>query len=147
MAQVLKSNLKNHMAIDRQVYFYKQLFANPVKLPWCITGPVEPLGSTNQNCLSVELLPMHMFVLTYPADCVHLYRLLETQSHCLCPNGRVNLPLACPPTHTTSRPPSHPPFSHPPTPYIWHPWYYKGCKKTISKTSSEYCMAELAMKQ
>ena len=33
-----------------------------------------------------------------------------------------------------------------PTPYKRYLWYYRDCKKTISKTSSEYCTAELAIK-
>ena len=37
------------MAIDGQVCFHRWLFADPVKPSWCITGPVGPLGSTNQN--------------------------------------------------------------------------------------------------
>ena len=39
----------DYMAIDSQVYFHRWLFADPIKLYWCITGPVGPLGSTNQN--------------------------------------------------------------------------------------------------
>ena len=62
LAQELKSNLKlnindtlihcpetsaTYVAIDSQVCFHRQLFANPIKLRWCITGPVKPLGSNN----------------------------------------------------------------------------------------------------
>ena len=48
----------NCVAIDGQVCFHGQLFADPVKPCWCITGPVGPLGSTNQNWLCARLLPM-----------------------------------------------------------------------------------------
>ena len=62
MSQVLKSKLcmihsctvQPHqlcVAMDGQVCFHEWLFAGPVKLCWCITGPVGPLGSTNQNWL------------------------------------------------------------------------------------------------
>ena len=124
----------NYLAIDGQVCFHRQLFADPVKPCWCITGPVGPLGSTNQNWLCTKLLPM--IVLIYPVVCVHSCRLLGTQHYCLCSSGKEGPPSACPPTPTSPLPP----------PYKHHP-YYRGCKKTISKTSSEYCMAELAMKQ
>ena len=72
------------------------VFADTVKPPWCIAEPMEPLGNTNQNWWDVKLLPMS--VLTYPVHCVCLCHLLGTQDHCLCPNGRVNLPSPCPPT-------------------------------------------------
>ena len=98
----------NYVAIDSQVCFHRWLFADPVKLHWCITEPVGSLGSTNQNWLGVKLLPMA--VLIYPVVCVHPCRLLRTQHHCLCPNGRENPPSACPPTPTTPAP-SYPPTS------------------------------------
>ena len=40
------------------VCFHRWLFANPVKPHECITGPVGPLGSTNQYCCGVKLLTM-----------------------------------------------------------------------------------------
>ena len=93
------------MAIDSQVCFHGQLFANPVRPYWCITSPVGPLGSTNQNWLCFRLLPMA--VLIYPVVCVHSYHLLGTQHYYLWPNNREGLPLACPPTPTTPVPSSH----------------------------------------
>ena len=102
----LSRNIK-YVAIDSHVCFHKWLFVNPVKLNWCITGPVEPLECTNQNRSGVKLLPMA--VSTYPVDCVRLCQLLRAQHHCLCSNGREGPSLACPPTPTT--------HSHPPTPY------------------------------
>ena len=55
-----------------------------------------------------------------------------TQHYCLWPNCRECPPSACPPAPTTPRPlPTHPSF------YKRHPWYYRGCKKTILETSSE----------
>ena len=121
LAQELKSNLKPNIndtlmhcqetpstckAIDNQVCFHRWLFANPVKQHWCITGTVEPLGSTNQSWLAAKLLPMS--VLIYPVDCVHFCHLLRTQHHCLFPNDWENPPLAFPSTPTT-------PISLPPT--------------------------------
>ena len=95
------------MAIDTQVCFHRQLFADPVKPSWCITGPVGPLWNTNQNWLGARLLPMAVSI--YPVVCVYLCCLLGTQHHCLWPNGREGLPSACPPTPTTHHlPPTHP---------------------------------------
>ena len=37
-----------------QICFHRWLFAGPVKPLWCITGSVEPLGSTNQNWLGCQ---------------------------------------------------------------------------------------------
>ena len=125
LVTVQKSSTCMVIDIDSQVCFHKW---DPVKLCWGITGPVEPLGSTNQSLWDAKLLPMS--VSTYPVDCVHLCHLLRTQYHCLCPNGGENLPLACPPTH----------------PLIHDIRDVTGIAKTTSKTSSEYCTAELAMK-
>ena len=116
----------SYLAIDSQVCFYRQLFSNPVKLCWCITGPVGPLGSTNQNWLGAKLLPMA--ILIYPVVCVHSCCLLRTQHHCLWPNGREDSSLAWPPNPTT---PAHsPPPTHPP-PYKQHLRYYRGCKNYL----------------
>ena len=119
-AQELKSNLINdnidtlahassrnikYMAIDSQVCFHRWFFANPVKPSWCITGPVEPLGCTNQNRCGIKLLPMSTS--TYPVDYIHLCHLLRAQHYCLCSNGREDPPLACPPTPTTFCPLIH----------------------------------------
>ena len=90
----LSTNI-NCMAIDSQVCFHRQLFADPVKPSWCITGPVGPLGNTNQNWLGAKLLPIAVSI--YPVVCVHLCHLLRAQHHCLWPNGREGPPSACPP--------------------------------------------------
>ena len=50
-----------------------------VKLHWCITGPVGPLGCTNQSWCGVKLLAMS--VLTHPVGC--------GQHHSMHPNGRL----------------------------------------------------------
>ena len=102
----------NYLAIDSQVCFHGQLFANPVKPSWCIIGPVQlvlpsgptvgPLGSTNQNWLCAKLLPMVVSI--YSVVCVHSCHLLGTQNYCLWSNGKEGLPLACPPTPTTPTP-------------------------------------------
>ena len=92
----------NCVAIDSQFCFHRRLFADPLKPSWCITGPVGPLGSTNQNWLGAKLLPMA--VLIYPVVCVHPCRLLRAQYHCLWSNGREGLPSACSPAPTTPCP-------------------------------------------
>ena len=96
MVHALSKNI-NCLALDSQVCFHRWLFADPVKPSWCITGPVGPLGSTNQNWLGAKLLPMAVSI--HPVVCVHPCRLLRAQYHCLWPNGREGLPSACPPTH------------------------------------------------
>ena len=88
------------VAIDNQVCFHRRLFSNSVKPGWCIAGPVEQLGSTNQNQCGVKLLPK--FVWAYPLDCVHLCHLPRAWHHYLCPNGRESLHSAYPPTPTTA---------------------------------------------
>ena len=74
---------------------YRRLFADPVRPCWCITGPVGPLGSTNQNWLCVRLLPMAVSV--YLVVCVHSCLLLGTRHYSLWPNGEPAFGL---PTHT-----------------------------------------------
>ena len=122
MVQELKSNLQpnindtlmhslsrdiNCVAIHSQVCFHRWLFYNPVKLYWCITGLVGPLGSTNQSWCGVKLLSM--FVSTHPVGCAHICHLLRAQRHYRCPNGREGPPSTCPPTLS---PPTHPPPIH-----------------------------------
>ena len=59
--------------VDSQVCFHRQLFADLVKPSWYITGPVDPLGSTNQNWLGAKLLPMavsiHPWFVYIPVVC------------------------------------------------------------------------------
>ena len=107
-------------------------FCWPCKAVWWITGPVGPLGSTNQNCLCARLLPVAVSI--YPVVCVHSCRLLRTQRHCLWPNGREDPPSACPPTPTTT--------CCPPTPHCLQAisMILEGLQKAIAKTSSECCM-------
>ena len=112
-----------YVAIDSQVCFHRRLFANPMKLHWCITGPVKSLESINQNWWGTKLLPIS--VLIYPVDCVHLCHLLRIQYHCLSPDGRENPPSACPPTPTT-------PF-HPPTPLYMTPVIIQGVVRNYQK--------------
>ena len=67
---------------------------------------------------------------------MHFCHLLRTQHHCLCPNGRKNLPSACPPT------PPFLPLSHPQThPLINDTRDITGVARNIAKTSSKYCTA------
>ena len=122
------------MAIDNQVCFHRWLFADPVRPSWCITRPISPLGSANQHWLGAKLLPIA--VLIYPVICVYPCHLLRAQCPCPWPNGREGPLSACPLAPTTPPPTNHP------SPYKHHPWYNRGCKKTISKTNSEHCMAE-----
>ena len=112
------------MTIHNQVCFHRRLFANCVKPHGCITGPVGPLGCTNQSWCGVKLLTMS--VLTHPVGCVHICDLLRRQHHSMHPNGSFCLPLACQPPPPPSR---HPTTSHLPTSYTQHPLYYRGCKK------------------
>ena len=50
------------------------------------------------------------------------------------PNGPVGW---CNPPQASDPPsPPTPPPSHPPTPYTCNPWYYSGCEKSCSKSSS-----------
>ena len=114
------------VAIDSQVCFHKWLFTDPVKPSWCITGPVDPLGSINQNWLGAKLLPMAVSI--YPVVCVHPCRLLRAQHHYLWTDGRKDPPSACSPAPTN--PP--PPHTHSPS-YKHHPGYYRGCKKLSQK--------------
>ena len=112
--------------IDSQVCFHRWLFADLVKLCWCITGPVGSLGSTNQNQHGSRLIPMAVII--YSVDCVHLCYLLGAQHHCLCPNCRKNPLLACSlnPTISHSLSPSYP---------LIHNTHdiYSGCKKLSQK--------------
>ena len=96
----------NYVAIDGQVCFHKRLFVDAVKPHWCITGPVEPLGSTNKNWWDAKLVPVSISI--YPVDCIQLRNLLKTQHNCLCLNSMENQSLTCPPTLIlTTLHPSH----------------------------------------
>ena len=135
LAQELKSNLMNNIkdtfmhapsrhlkcvAIDSQVCFHGQLFADPVKPSWCITGPLDPLERTNQNWLGAKLLPMA--ILIYSVVCVYPCHLLRAQHHCFWSNDKESPPSACPPTPTFTTPSP-----------LYHPWYYRSCKKLSQK--------------
>ena len=95
------------MAKDGQVCFHRRLFADPVKPQRCTTEPVRPLDGINKDVGGAKLMLMTTSV--YPVDCACICPLLKTQHHCLCPNGRCNLPSA-------SHPPPLP--QAPPTPFI-----------------------------
>ena len=89
-----------------QVCFHRQLFANPVKLRWCITSPVGPLGSTNQNWLYARLLPM-----TISIYLVFFYIPAAYWEHsttvCALMARRAHLRLAHPPPPPPPLPPTH----------------------------------------
>ena len=143
MSQELKPNLRPNIN-DRLMHCLETLnvwlyiarstftegFCQPCKTYWCITGPVRPLGSTNQSWCGVKLLTMS--ISTHPVGCVHICHLLRAQHHCQCPNVRENPPLVFPPT----------PTAHP-SPYTRHVWYYRGCKK-LSQKNYEYYTVEVA---
>ena len=95
-------------AKDGQVCFHRRPFANPVKPQRCTTEPVRSLDGINKDVGGAKLLLTTTSV--YPVHCACICPLLKTQHHCLCPNGRCNLPLASHP------PPPPPPPSHPPNP-------------------------------
>ena len=104
-------------------------------------GATGATGITDQNCWGAKLLPMT--ILIYPVDYVYPCHLLRAQHHYLCPNCKENPPLAC------STTPPHPtiPQPLPPThPFIHDTHYITGVEKSISKASSKYCIAELAMR-
>ena len=92
-----------------QVRFHRQLFADHVRPHWCITGPVGPLGRTNQSWCGVKLLTMS--ISTHPVGCVHICHLLVSQHHSMHPSSRDSPPPACHthPHHPTPPPPSRPP--------------------------------------
>ena len=73
------------MTIHSQVCFHRWLFADRVRPHWCITGPVGPLGCTNQSWCGVKLPTMS--VSTHPVGCVHICHLLRGQHHSMHPNG------------------------------------------------------------
>ena len=97
------------MAIHGQVCFHRWLFANRVKPHWCITGPVVPLGCTNQSWCGVKLLTMS--VSTHPVGCVHICHLLRGQHYSMHANGKFFPPPAC---HPPPPPHPHPPPTCPP---------------------------------
>ena len=81
MAQEMKSNLlliikptllpyleicTKHKAKDDQVCFHLWLITNPVKPPWCNTGPVGSVNGINKDMTGVRLLLTT--VLTCPVD-------------------------------------------------------------------------------
>ena len=97
------------LGLDSQVCFHGRLFAHRVRPHRGITGPVGPLGFTNQSWCGVKLLAMS--VLTHPVGCVHICHLLVGQHHSINLNGRFCPPTAChppPPPHPTPLPPAHP---------------------------------------
>ena len=98
------------MAIPGQVRFHRQLFTNPVKLPWCTTESLGPVIGINKDVSGARLLPTT--VSTYPEDWVCFCHVLKTRYCCLCPNRRHN-----PATATHLPPPTTTSPSQPPTPY------------------------------
>ena len=90
------------MAKDGQVCFHRRFFANPVKPQRCTTDPVRPLDGINKDMGGAKLLLTTTSV--YPVDCTCICPLLKTRHHCLCSNGRCNLPSASHPPP----PPAHP---------------------------------------
>ena len=140
MSQQLKSILwysqtqalsihSDKIAIDGQVFFSRQLFANPAG-PWkANTGAVRPLGSINKVALGCKLLQ------TSSTACGmvwghhgHLCGLLTAWLGWL---FLLRIRIHPPP------PPS------PPTPCTWHSWYCRPCSKVSQKpansTSSHLC--------
>ena len=91
------------MTKDAQRCFHRMFFADPVKPQRCTTEPVRPLDGINKDVGGAKLLLRTTSV--YPVDCACICPLLKTQHHCLCPNGRCNLPSA---SHPPLSPPSHP---------------------------------------
>ena len=93
------------MAKDGQVCFHRRLFSDPVKPQRCITEPVRPLDGINKDVGGAKLLLTTTSA--YPVHCACICPLLKIQHHCLCPNGRCNLPPASHPP-PPPLPPTHP---------------------------------------
>ena len=107
-------------------FIYMQLYVTC----WCITGLMEPLGSTSQNWCGAKSLSMAVSII--PVDCVHLCQEHST-SVCALMVGRTYLQLVHSPSPPLL-PPTHPPIY----PLIHNMCKTTGVVKTISKTSSEY---------
>ena len=94
----MSRNIK-YMAIDSQVCLHRQLFTDPANCISALQGlwryreALIRIGGMSDCCQCVS---------TYSVGCVHHCQL--PQHHCLCHNGRENLPLACLPTPTPPRP-------------------------------------------
>jgi len=93
------SRHSNKTAIDKQVCFYRRLFANPVKSQRTKTDPVRPLMGINR----VDWGPFCSFVCLLNSwygqgCCGHLSGLLGTQLGQLCPLAVLTHP------HTPSTP-------------------------------------------
>ena len=113
-------------AIDGQVCFHRQFFADPVKPRRSTTESMGPLMGTNKAAWGVKLLLTTIW--SYQVDCGSFCALLKTQYCCLPPCG-----WCCPPSASHPPPTSTPPPSCPRTPYKLHPCYYRSCKKPPQK--------------
>ena len=112
-----------YLAIDGQVCFYRQLFANAVKPRRCMSwswGALiglhgVPNCSSRQSGPPLWIVPVHV---TYWRHNTALWVRMGALP-------RFQLPARphCPP---------HPP----PTPYRINPWYYRSWKKTIKKPAA-----------
>ena len=70
----------------------QKVFYQPCKPQRCTTEPVRPLDGINKDVGGAKLLQTTSSV--YHVDCACICPLLNTQHHCLCPNGRCNPPSA-----------------------------------------------------
>ena len=121
-------------AIDGQVCFHRQSFADPVKPQRSsTTGSMGPLMGTNKAVWGVKLLLTT--VLPYQVDCGSFCALL------LCASLWMVLPAfgfpSTPNTHPTPLLPTHPLYTSSPI--------LQEMKKTITKTSSVSCVTELVI--
>ena len=75
----------NYEAIDGQVCFHRQSFADPVKPRRSTTESMGPLMGTNKAAWGVKLLLTTVW--SYQVDCGSFCALLKTQHCCLPPCG------------------------------------------------------------
>ena len=112
----------NCVTVHSEVCFHRRLFADRVRPNWCITGPVGPLGRTNQSWCGAKLLTMS--VSTHPVGCIHIINFVtywgDGAALCTLVAAFARLWLATHPHRPTPLPPTHPP-THPPTLPPTHP--------------------------
>ena len=95
-----------HLRLDGQVCFYRQLFSDAVKPLGCLSWPLWPLRGNNKTAWGAKLILTAD--LAYPVSCAGLGHLLM-ENHCpLSLNVYFTLPTA----------------PHQPTPYRLNPCYY-----------------------
>jgi len=111
------------IVIDKQVCFYRWLFANPIKSCRTNTVPVGPLGCINRVACGPKLfhLTFALFVVWSGLPWPSVWPTLHT----------TWLPVS----ESIVNPPTLPTPTHLPTTYLWHLWYFRLCSKYLSKSA------------